>query len=178
MIDNWHAMEESGNYRKVSPLAVQMSMPNGPAGIVGLNVGARAGVITRSRRARRVPRRLHAWRHIVLGDADMVVCGGVENLHRRDPDRGVQHDAGHEHAQRRSAGRFAPVRQGSRRFVFGEAAAMLILEREEHARGARAHPRPRPRCRHHLRRIPPGCPRPHRSGNNSRPWPAQSRPPG
>ena len=46
MVDAVKAIEESGNYRKVSPLAVSMAMPNGPAAVVGLNIGARAGVIT------------------------------------------------------------------------------------------------------------------------------------
>src|SRR5690606_25071226 len=35
-----------GGYRKVSPFAVQMIMPNGPSATVGLELGARAGVIT------------------------------------------------------------------------------------------------------------------------------------
>ncbi|MBE7195308.1 MAG: 3-oxoacyl-ACP synthase, partial [Gordonia polyisoprenivorans] len=46
MVDAVKAIESSGNYRKVSPLAVSMAMPNGPAAVVGLNIGARAGVIT------------------------------------------------------------------------------------------------------------------------------------
>src|SRR3546814_931830 len=35
-----------GGYRKVSPFSVQMVMPNGPAATVGLELGARGGVIT------------------------------------------------------------------------------------------------------------------------------------
>ncbi|MBD0322185.1 MAG: beta-ketoacyl-ACP synthase, partial [Aldersonia sp.] len=37
---------KNGGYRKVSPLAVQMIMPNGPAAVVGLELEARAGVVT------------------------------------------------------------------------------------------------------------------------------------
>ena len=37
---------KAGGYRKVSPLAVQMVMPNGPAAVVGLELKAQAGVIT------------------------------------------------------------------------------------------------------------------------------------
>ena len=140
MIDNWHAMEESGNYRKVSPLAVQMSMPNGPAGIVGLNVGARAGVITPvSACSSGAEAIAHAWRHIVLGDADMVVCGGVEGYIDAIPIAAfsMMRAMSTRNDDPQAASRpFDKDRDG---FVFGEAAAMLILEREEHAKARGAH---------------------------------------
>lgn len=43
----------NGGYRRVSPLAVQMIMPNGAAAVVGLELGAKAGIATPFRR---VPR--------------------------------------------------------------------------------------------------------------------------
>ncbi|MGL5443653.1 MAG: beta-ketoacyl synthase N-terminal-like domain-containing protein, partial [[Mycobacterium] stephanolepidis] len=45
IVETYDTMNEHG-IRKVSPLAVQMCMPNGAAAVVGLEVGARAGVIT------------------------------------------------------------------------------------------------------------------------------------
>ena len=45
IVEIYDAMNEGGP-RKVSPLAVQMVMPNGAAAVVGLELGARAGVIT------------------------------------------------------------------------------------------------------------------------------------
>lgn len=45
IVESYDLMNEGGP-RKVSPLAVQMIMPNGAAAVVGLQLGARAGVIT------------------------------------------------------------------------------------------------------------------------------------
>jgi len=54
-------------------------MPNGAAAVVGLELGARAGVITPvSACASGSEAIAHAWRQIVMGDADFAVCGGVE----------------------------------------------------------------------------------------------------
>src|SRR6478609_4698190 len=65
--------------KAVSPLAVQMYMPNSPAAAVGLERNARAGVITPiSACASGSEAIANAWRNIVLGEADMAICGGVE----------------------------------------------------------------------------------------------------
>ena len=45
IVESYDLMNEGGP-RKVSPLAVQMIMPNGAAAVVGLQLGARAGVMT------------------------------------------------------------------------------------------------------------------------------------
>lgn len=47
----------AGGPRKVSPLAVQMIMPNGAAAVIGLQLGARAGVMTPCRPVRRARKR-------------------------------------------------------------------------------------------------------------------------
>ena len=44
IVETYDAMNEGG-IRKVSPLAVQMIMPNGAAAVAGLELGARAGVV-------------------------------------------------------------------------------------------------------------------------------------
>ncbi len=78
IVEIYDAMNEGGP-RKVSPLAVQMIMPNGAAAVVGLELGARAGVITPVSACSSGSEAIaHAWRQIVMGDADIAVCGGVE----------------------------------------------------------------------------------------------------
>ncbi|MBD0859980.1 beta-ketoacyl-ACP synthase [Gordonia sp. zg691] len=140
MIDAVKAMESTGNYRKVSPLAVSMAMPNGPAAVVGLNVGARAGVITPvSACSSGAEAIAHAWRHIVMGDADMVVTGGVEGHIDAVPIAAfsMMRAMSTRNDDPKAASRpFDSDRDG---FVFGEGAAMLIIEREEHARARGAH---------------------------------------
>lgn len=78
IVESYDLMNEGGP-RKVSPLAVQMIMPNGAAAVVGLQLGARAGVITPVSACSSGSEAIaHAWRQIVMGDADVAVCGGVE----------------------------------------------------------------------------------------------------
>lgn len=134
----------AGGYRKVSPFAVQMVMPNGPSATVGLELGARAGVITPVSACSSGSEAIaHAYRMIALGDADIIVAGGVEGQldavatasfammralsTRNDDPKGASRP-------------FDTDRDG---FVFGEAGAMLVLESEEHAkaRGATIHAR-------------------------------------
>lgn len=140
MIDAVKAIEQSGNYRKVSPLAVSMAMPNGPAAVAGLNVGARAGVITPvSACSSGAEAIAHAWRHIVMGDADMVVTGGVEGHIDAIPIAAfsMMRAMSTRNDDPTAASRpFDADRDG---FVFGEAAAMMVIEREDHARARGAH---------------------------------------
>ena len=115
IVETYDAMNEGGP-RKVSPLAVQMIMPNGAAAVVGLELGARAGVITPVSACSSGSEAIaHAWRQIVMGDADFAVCGGVEGMHRGTAHRGVLDDACHVDPQRRSRGCVAAVRQEPRR---------------------------------------------------------------
>lgn len=133
-----------GGYRKVSPFAVQMVMPNGPSATVGLELGAKAGVMTPVSACSSGNEAIaHAYRMIAMGDADIVVAGGVEGqldavatasfammraLSTRNED------------PRRASRPFDKDRDG---FVFGEAGALMVLETEEHAkaRGATIHAR-------------------------------------
>jgi len=131
--------------RGVSPLAVQMYMPNAAAAAVGLERKARAGVITPiSACASGSEGIAHAWRNIVLGEADVAICGGVESKIEAVPIAGF--------AQMRivlsttnddPAGACRPFDKDRNGFVFGEAGALLVIETEEHAkaRGAEIHAR-------------------------------------
>lgn len=74
----YHQMQERG-LKAVSPLAVQMFMPNGAAAAVGLDQKARAGVTAPlTGDASGAAAIAEAWRGIVFGDADIIICGGVE----------------------------------------------------------------------------------------------------
>jgi beta-ketoacyl ACP synthase len=131
----YEAMRAKG-LRAVSPLAVQMYMPNAAAAAVGLELKARAGVITPvSACASGSEAIAQAWRQIVLGEADIAVCGGVETRIEAVPIAGF--------AQMRivlsttnddPAGACRPFDKDRNGFVFGEGGAMMIIETEEHAK--------------------------------------------
>lgn len=133
-----------GGYRKVSPLAVQMIMPNGPSAVVGLELQARAGVITPvSACASGSEAIAAAWRMLAMGDADIVVTGGVENYIDPVPMAAftIMRAMSTRNDDPAAASRpFDADRDG---FVFGEAGALLVLETEDHARarGATIHAR-------------------------------------
>ena len=122
--------------RAVSPLAVQMYMPNAAAAAVGLERKARAGVITPiSACASGSEAIAHAWRNIVLGEADIAICGGVETKIEAVPIAGF--------AQMRivlsttnddPAGACRPFDKDRNGFVFGEGGALMVIETEEHAK--------------------------------------------
>jgi beta-ketoacyl ACP synthase len=135
---------KNGGYRKVSPLAVQMTMPNGPSACVGLELEARAGVITPvSAGSSGAEAIAHAWRMIVMGDADIVVTGGVEGCIDAVPIAAftMMRAMSTRNDDPKAASRpFDKNRDG---FVFGEAGALMVIETEEHAkaRGATIHAR-------------------------------------
>src|SRR6476469_2997091 len=122
--------------RAVSPLAVQMYMPNAAAAAVGLERGAKAGVTTSiSACASGSEAIAHAWRNLVLGEADVAICGGVETKIEAVPIAGF--------AQMRivlsttnddPAGACRPFDRDRNGFVFGEGAALMVIETEEHAK--------------------------------------------
>ncbi|MEC3954051.1 KasA/KasB family beta-ketoacyl-ACP synthase [Nocardia sp. CDC153] len=139
IVDANDAMREYG-YRKVSPFAVPMSMPNGVSGVVGLEIGARASLVTPvSACASGNEALVHAWRSIVLGEADMIVAGGVEGYINPVAIAGFSMARALStrlDEPERASRPFDRDRDG---FVFGEAAALLLVESEEHAlaRGAK-----------------------------------------
>ncbi|WP_330251176.1 KasA/KasB family beta-ketoacyl-ACP synthase [Nocardia sp. NBC_00565] len=135
---------QNGGYRKISPLTVQRIMPNGSAACVGLELGARAGVVTPVSACSSGSEAIaNAWQMIVMGDADMVVTGGVEGSIQAVPIAAftMMRAMSTRNEEPRAASRpFDKDRDG---FVFGEAGAMMIIETEEHAkaRGATIHAR-------------------------------------
>jgi len=134
----------TGGYRKVSPFAVQMIMPNGPSATVGLELGARAGVITPVSACSSGSEAIaNAYRMIALGDADIVVTGGGEGQLDAvaTASFAMMRALSTRNDDPQAASRpFDKDRDG---FVFGEAGALMVLESEEHAkaRGATVHGR-------------------------------------
>lgn len=131
----------SRGLKAVSPLAVQMFMPNGPAATVGLDRGARAGVSAPlTGDASGAAAVAEAWRSITFGDADMIICGGVETRIEGVPIAAYSQIEGvlsTDNDDPRGACRpFDRDRTGT---VLAEGGAMLVMETEEHAkaRGAR-----------------------------------------
>ncbi|MGZ8801177.1 MAG: 3-oxoacyl-ACP synthase KasB [Mycobacterium sp.] len=131
----YDGMRERG-LRAVSPLSVQMYMPNGPSAVVGLERHAKAGVVTPvSACASGSEGIAQAWRNIILGEADIAICGGVEQRIEAVPIAAF--------AQMRIVmstnnddppGACRPFDKDRDGFVFGEAGALMVIETEEHAK--------------------------------------------
>ncbi|MBF6148971.1 KasA/KasB family beta-ketoacyl-ACP synthase [Nocardia nova] len=134
----------NGGYRRVSPLAVQMIMPNGASAVVGLELCAKAGIATPVSACSSGSEAIaNAWKMIVMGDADVVVTGGVEGSIQAVPIAAftmMRAMSTRNDDPKRASRPFDTDRDG---FVFGEAGAMMVLESEEHARarGATVHAR-------------------------------------
>ncbi|KWX66525.1 3-oxoacyl-ACP synthase KasA [Mycobacterium sp. NAZ190054] len=140
IVETYDAMNEGGP-RKVSPLAVQMIMPNGAAAVAGLELGARAGVITPVSACSSGSEAIaHGWRQVVMGDADFAVVGGVEGGIEALPIAAfsMMRAMSTRNDEPEKASRpFDKNRDG---FVFGEAGALMIIETEEHAKARGAKP--------------------------------------
>ena len=140
IVETYDAMNEGGP-RKVSPLAVQMIMPNGAAAVAGLELGARAGVITPVSACSSGSEAIaHAWRSIVMGDADFAVCGGVEGGIEALPIAAFSMMRAMSTNNDDPAGASRPFDKNRDGFVFGEAGALMIIETEEHAKARGATP--------------------------------------
>jgi beta-ketoacyl ACP synthase len=129
------AMRERG-LRAVSPLAVQMFMPNGPAAAIGLDLAARGGVSAPMLGdASGAAAIAQSWQQIVFGDADVVICGGVEF-----PIQGVpvaaysQIDGIMSTDNDDPEGACRPFGRNRTGMVFGEGGALLVMETEAHAK--------------------------------------------
>ncbi|MGV0678745.1 3-oxoacyl-ACP synthase KasB [Mycolicibacterium fortuitum] len=122
--------------RAVSPLVVQMYMPNGAAAAIGLERKAKAGVCTSiSACASGSEAIANAWRQIVLGEADMAICGGVETKIEAVPIAGfAQMRIVLSNSNDDPEGACKPFDKDRNGFVFGEAGALMVIETEEHAK--------------------------------------------
>ena len=121
--------------RAISPLGVQKAMPNAAAAAVGLERGAGAGIFTPvSACASGAQAIALAWRNIVLGEADMAICGGVETRIEAVPMAAFVQQGLLSTNNEDPAGACRPFDKDRDGFVFGEAGAMITIETEEHAK--------------------------------------------
>lgn len=139
LMEQYDILKERGASR-VSPMTVPMLMPNGPAAVVGLELGAQAGVHTPvSACASGAEAIGYGAEMIRTGRADVVVCGGTEGcIHPLTIAAfaamralSTRHD--------NAAGASRPFDRDRDGFVMAEGAAIVVLESEEFAkaRGAK-----------------------------------------
>jgi 3-oxoacyl-[acyl-carrier-protein] synthase II len=137
----YDTLRERG-WQRLSPFTVPMLMPNGSAGWIGIELGARAGVHTTvSACASGAEAIGYAIDMIRAGRADVVLAGGTEaaiiplNVAAFAAMRALS--TRNDEPERASR----PFDRGRDGFVLGEGAGMVVLESAEHAarRGARVH---------------------------------------
>ena len=139
LMNSYDTLLERGPSR-ISPHMVTMIMPNGPAAIVGLEVGARAGVHTPvSACASGAEAISYGARMIQSGRADVVIAGGTEACIHPITMAGfaAMRALSTRNDDPTSASR--PYDLGRDGFVMGEGAGLLVLESAEFAaaRGAK-----------------------------------------
>ncbi|MQA85601.1 MAG: beta-ketoacyl-ACP synthase II [Streptosporangiales bacterium] len=134
LLNAYDTFKEKG-WRRVSPHTIPALMPNGPAGWVGLEFGARAGVHAAVSACASGAEAIGVGLEMIRsGRADVVIAGGTEAaihplnmsafatmmaLSRRNDEP--------ERASR-------PFDKGRDGFVLGEGAGIVVLESAEHAR--------------------------------------------
>lgn len=141
-----HALwRETRSKSGVKRYSLPMLMPNSPAGQVAIRFGARAECKSLSTACATGTMSIgDAWRLLASGEADVALAGGAEGITTDEDAYGMMgFDRLRTMSQRnddpqRASRPFDKNRDG---FVLGEGAAVLVLEREEHARarGAEAY---------------------------------------
>ncbi len=141
LLGQWDVLRETGP-RRVSPHTIPMLMPNGPAAVVGLELSARAGVHTPvSACASGAEAVAQGLQMIRSGRADIVVVGGTEACIHPLPLAAFAAMRALSKRNDDPASASRPWDTARDGFVFGEGAALLVLETAEHAeaRGARVY---------------------------------------
>lgn len=132
---------EASGPRKVSPHTVPMLMPNGPAALVSIDLGALGGAHTPVSACASGAEALALGLDLIrLGRADVVVAGGAEACLHGLPLAGFARMGALSRANDDPAGASRPFDAGRDGFVLGEGAAVLVLERAEFARARGARP--------------------------------------
>jgi 3-oxoacyl-[acyl-carrier-protein] synthase II len=134
ILDGYDTLRDRG-WQRMSPFTVPMLMPNGSAGWIGIELGARAGVHTTvSACASGAEAIGYAIDMIRMGRADVVLAGGTEaaivplNIAAFAAMRALS--TRNDEPERASR----PFDKGRDGFVLGEGAGMVVLESEEYAR--------------------------------------------
>ena len=127
--------------RAVSPLTVQMHMPNGPAAAVGLDHQAKAGILSPVMAdASGAAAIAYGWRQLVMGEADIAICGGVETHIEAVPVAAFLQQGILSMNNDDPAGACRPFDRDRDGMVLGEGGALLLIETEEHAKARGARP--------------------------------------
>ncbi|WP_204045622.1 beta-ketoacyl-ACP synthase II [Acrocarpospora phusangensis] len=134
ILDAYDTFKEKG-WTRLSPFTVPMLMPNGAAGWIGIDIGAKGGVhATVSACATGAEAIGYGIDMIRSGRVDVVVAGGAEaavhplNIGSFAAMRAMS--TRNDEPQRASR----PFDKGRDGFVLGEGAGIVVLESEEHAR--------------------------------------------
>jgi 3-oxoacyl-[acyl-carrier-protein] synthase II len=125
---------------RVSPMTVPMLMPNGPAAVIGLEIGAMAGVHTPvSACASGAEAIGYGAEMIRTGRADVVICGGTEGCIHPLTIAAFAAMRALSTLHENAAGASRPFDRDRDGFVMAEGAAIIVLESEEFAkaRGAK-----------------------------------------
>ncbi len=134
MVELWDDFEKRG-MRAANPLAVQMHMPNAPAASVGLDRAAKAGVVTPIHGdASGAAAIAKAWQTIVLGEAEIAICGGVETKIEPVPIAAFSNLGWLSANNDDPAGACRPFDAERDGMVLGEGGALMLIETEEHAK--------------------------------------------
>jgi 3-oxoacyl-[acyl-carrier-protein] synthase II len=140
-LNAYDTLREKG-WQRLSPFTVPMLMPNGAAGWISIELGARAGVHTTVSACSSGAEAIgYAMDMIKSGRADVVLAGGTEaaiiqlNIAAFAAMRALS--TRNDEPERASR----PFDKGRDGFVLGEGAGMVVLESAEHAarRGATVH---------------------------------------
>ena len=143
LLSNYDLLKEKGP-RRVSPLAIPMLMPNGPAASVALEVSARGGVHTPvSACSSGAEAMAYGLNLIRSGRVDVVIAGGTEAAIHPLPMAAFANmmalSKRNDEPQRASR----PYDKARDGFVLGEGAGIVVLERADlaRARGAKVYAR-------------------------------------
>ncbi|ORW98930.1 KasA/KasB family beta-ketoacyl-ACP synthase [Mycolicibacillus trivialis] len=141
LVWSYDVLRERGA-QAVPAMSVAKYVPSAAAAAVGLDRHAKAGVCAPASACASGSEAIaHAWQQIVLGEADVAICGGVETQIEAVPIALF--------AQMRIVlstnnddppGACRPFDKDRTGFVFGEGGAILVLEREDHAKARGAIP--------------------------------------
>ncbi|MCW2515932.1 MAG: 3-oxoacyl-(acyl-carrier-protein) synthase [Mycobacterium sp.] len=125
--------------RAVSPLAIQMYMPNSPAAAVALERKAKAGIVTpQMSDSSGAAAIAEAWRGIIFGDAEFAICGGIDTWLAAVPIAAYNRLGLLSRNNDDPTGACRPFDTDRDGTVFSEGGALMLIETEEHAvaRGA------------------------------------------
>lgn len=134
LLDAYDTLNERG-WSRVSPHMVTMIMPNGPAAVVGLEIGARAGVHSPvSACASGAEAIANAARMIRDGRADVVLTGGTEAVICGITMAGFSAMRALSTRNDDPTAASRPYDTDRDGFVMGEGAGIVVLESRDHAK--------------------------------------------